>query len=142
MRSSNIRNNSNAIAGTKVFIPKAGGSGNDQMILGQPIISDGNSVCSQTYVYAPFNTKEEAENFVSYLKTRLFRILVSSMKITQDALAGVYHYVPMQDFSHAWTDEMLYEKYGITKEEQKYIESMIKPMDKGESLQLTMDFSD
>lgn len=142
VRSSNIRKNSNAIAGTKVFIPKAGGSGNDQMILGQPIISDGNSVCSQTYVYAPFNTKEEAENFVSYLKTRLFRILVSSMKITQDALAGVYHYVPMQDFSHAWTDEMLYEKYGITKEEQKYIESMIKPMDKGESLQLTMDLLD
>jgi site-specific DNA-methyltransferase (adenine-specific) len=37
--------------------------------------------------------------------------------------------VPVQDFSHPWTDEMLYEKYGITKEEQAFIDSMIRPMD-------------
>ena len=138
VRASDVRKNSNAVPDIKVFIPKAGGSGNDQLILGQPIIAEANSVCSQTYVYASFGVESseekettplvKAENFVSYLKTRVFRILVSSMKITQDALAGVYHYVPMQDFSHPWTDEMLYEKYGITDDEKKYIESMIKPM--------------
>ena len=151
VRSSDVRKNSNAIPDIKVFIPKAGGSGNDQLILGQPIIAEGNSVCSQTYVYASFgaesNDEQEtaplvkAENFVSYLKTRVFRILVSSMKITQDALAGVYHYVPMQDFSHPWTDEMLYEMYDITDDERKYIESMIKPMKDEEAGQLTINFS-
>jgi len=35
----------------------------------------------------------------------------------------------MQDFNEVWTDEKLYKKYGITSEEQKFIESMIKPME-------------
>ena len=46
----------------------------------------------------------------------------------------------MQDFSHPWTDEMLYEMYGITDDERKYIESMIKPMKEEDSSQLTIDF--
>jgi len=32
------------------------------------------------------------------------------------------------DIRKPWTDEKLYAKYGITREEQKFIESMIKPM--------------
>jgi len=28
-----------------------------------------------------------------------------------------------------WTDEKLYKEYGVTSEEQKFIESMIKPME-------------
>ena len=38
-----------------------------------------------------------------------------------------YEAVPMQDFSKAWTDEMLYEKYGFTSDEISYIEATIKP---------------
>ena len=37
----------------------------------------------------------------------------------------------MQDFSKAWTDAELYEKYGLTDEEIAFIESMIKPMKLG-----------
>ena len=111
-----------------VFIPKACGSGNDKMILGQPIISDGKSVCSQTYVYASFDTIEEANNFVSYLKTKFFRILVSSRKITQDALSGVYQFVPKVSFDQPWTDKLLFEKFKINSIEQDYIDSMIKEM--------------
>ena len=111
-----------------MFIPKAGGSGNDQIVLGEPILVDTPAVCSQTYLYAKFDTVTEAQNFISYLKTRLFRLLVSSMKITQDAMAGVYHFVPMQDFSQAWTDAALYEKYDLTSDEVRYVEGMIKQM--------------
>ena len=46
-------------------------------------------------------------------------------------MCPVYGFVPMQDFSEPWTDEKLYAKYGITKSEQKFIESIIKPMEKG-----------
>ena len=60
--------------------------------------------------------------------------------IKNNVLAGVYHYVPMQDFSHSWTDEMLYEMYDITDDERKYIESMIKPMKDEEAGQLTINF--
>lgn len=128
VKEGDIRKNSEDIDSIKVYIPKAGGSGNDKIVLGQPIVVEGKSVCSQTYVYAKFNTQQEANNFVAYLKTRFFRLLVSSMKITQDALAGVYHFVPMLDLTHEWTDEELYAKYGI-EQYKDYIESMIKPMD-------------
>ena len=50
-------------------------------------------------------------------------------KSTQHAMRPVYDFVPMQDFSEPWTDEKLYAKYGITKSEQKFIESLIKPME-------------
>ncbi len=124
----NIQKNSNDVSSIKVYIPKAGGSGNDKMVLGQPIVVEGKSVCSQTYVYAKFDTLQEADNFVVYLKTRFFRLLVSSVKITQDALSGVYQFVPILDFTREWTDDELYAKYGI-EEYKDYIESMIKPMD-------------
>ncbi len=37
----------------------------------------------------------------------------------------------MQNFSIAWTDEMLYNKYELTDGEINFIESMIKPMELG-----------
>ena len=36
--------------------------------------------------------------------------------------------MPAQDFSRAWSDEELYEKYGITDDEIAFIESQIKEM--------------
>lgn len=38
-------------------------------------------------------------------------------------------FVPMQDFSKPWTDEELYAKYKLMKDEITLIESMIKPME-------------
>ncbi len=128
VRKRDIRKNIQDVDAIKVFVPKAGGSGNDKIVLGEPILVEPMSVCSQTYLYAKFDSENEAKNFISYLKTRFFRIFVSSMKITQDAMSGVYHFVPMQDFSRPWSDEELYKKYDLTEDEIKYIESMIKPM--------------
>lgn len=128
VRKKDIRKNSQDIDAIKVFIPKAGGSGNDRIVLGDPILAGASSVCSQTYLYAKFDSEDEAKNFISYLKTRFFRLLVSSMKITQDAMAQVYHFVPMQDFTHPWTDTDLFKKYELSPGEVKYVESMIKPM--------------
>ena len=58
----------------------------------------------------------------------MFRFLVSLRKITQHALRSTYSWVPQQSWDKNWTDEMLYEKYGITKSEIAFIESMIRPM--------------
>lgn len=119
----------------KVFIPKSGGSGTDSIVIGKPFYGEPNSVCSYTYLCIGYDsekhnfTKEECFNIISYIKTRLFRYLVSAKKKTQDASRDVYQFVPLQDFSHPWTDEMLYEKYGLTEDEINFIESMIKPME-------------
>lgn len=40
-----------------------------------------------------------------------------------------FGFVPMQDFSIEWNSNMLYDKYSLTKEEVKFIESMIKPFE-------------
>ena len=116
----------------KVYIAKAG-SGSDtfpHQILGKPFYGEPNTVCNQSYlVIGPFNNKEECLNVISYIHTKLFRFMVLQKKNSQDAMRGVYEFVPMQDFSKPWTDEELYTKYGLTDEEIDFIESMIKPME-------------
>lgn len=124
-----IKKNSCDISKCKVFLPKASGSGNDPYVLGNPILAPINSVCSQTFIYAAFKNEAEATCFISYIKTKFVRILISSIKMTQDCLSGVFRFVPLQDFSRPWTDADLYAKYGLSEEEISFIESMIKPMD-------------
>ena len=124
-----VSKNAEDIDKFKVFIPKAGGSGSDPYVLSKPELAPENSVCSQTYLYAAFESEEEAHNFISYLKTKFFRALVSAMKVSQDAMSRTYRFVPVQDFSKAWTDAELYAKYALTAEEIAFVEAMIKPMD-------------
>ncbi len=89
-----------------------------------------NSACTETYlVIGPFDEEQTAKNVISYMQTKLFRFMVLLLKNSQHATKQVYELVPMQDFSKSWTDEELYEKYGITDEEQAFIDSLIKPMD-------------
>ena len=117
----------------KVYIPKAGGSGNDPIVLGKPIYGEPGSVCSVTYLVIGYNgyfkSRVEAENAITYLKTRFFRYLVSIKKRTQDNPRDVFQFVPLQDFSKTWTDSELYRKYSLSKGDIEYIESMIKPME-------------
>ncbi|AHG83109.1 Site-specific DNA-methyltransferase [Bibersteinia trehalosi USDA-ARS-USMARC-189] len=35
----------------------------------------------------------------------------------------------MQDFSKPWTDEELYQKYGLSNDEIAFIEKMVRPME-------------
>ena len=119
----------------KVYIPAAGGSGNDDQVLGKPFYGEPNSVCSQTFLVIGYDatkhnfTEKECKNIISYIKTKFFRFLVFLHKVSQMASASVYTFVPLQDFSKPWTDEELYAKYGLTNEEIEFIESMIKPME-------------
>ena len=119
----------------KVFIPEAGGSGTDSMILGRPFYGEPGSICSQTYLCIGYDaenhhlTKSECENIISYIKTRFFRYLVSVKKRTQHTSSSVYQFVPLQDFSKPWTDEELYAKYRLTDDEVAFIESRINAME-------------
>ena len=116
----------------KVLEAKAYGERGDfpYLVLGKPFISEPYTCCTETYiVIGPWKSKEECESVMSYIKTKFFRFLVLLKKNTQDATSKVYSLVPLQDFSHPWTDEMLYEKYGLDKEEIAFIESMIRPME-------------
>ncbi len=116
----------------KIFVPKAspGGDYYPHQVIGKPLIVGKDTCCSETYVMVgPFRTKAEAENVASYMKTSFFRFMVLLVKNTQDVLRGVYTLVPMQDFSEEWTDEKLYKKYKITRDEIAFINSLIRPLD-------------
>ena len=116
----------------KVFIAKAYGERGDfpYLVLGKPFIGTPNTCCTETYLHiGPCKEVSEAESIISYMRTRFFRFFVLFKKNTQNAAKGVYSFVPLQDFSHPWTDEMLYEKYGLDENEIAFIESMIRPME-------------
>ena len=119
----------------KIFIPESGGSGNDSIVLGKPIYGEPGSVCSYTYLvigYSPERhnfSKEECLNIISYIRTRLFRYLVSIKKKTQHNTREVFQFVPILDWTHPWTDSDLYRRYHLSTEEIQYVESMIRPLD-------------
>ena len=106
-------------------------NGQFRVISSNRIILPG-EVCTQSYLVAnSFGTEEEAQNFLTYLRSKFFRFLLLQGLTSQDISRDKFLFVPQQDFSKPWTDEELYAKYGLTDDEIAFIESMIKPMDIG-----------
>lgn len=88
------------------------------------------TACTETYLVAGrFGSEIEARNFALYLRTRFVRFLVALRTNTQHLYSERFAFVPTLPMDRRWTDAELYKKYGITTEEQDYIESMIRPMD-------------
>ena len=137
MKRSLIAKNTHLIDAWKVLAPQAGpgNSGGHVLpdkVLGKASVAEPNSVCTQTWIVAgPLKSKKQAQIVARYLQTSFVRFIVSLRKISQHAMKGVYRWVPQQDWNQDWTDEALYKKYGITKDEITFIDSMIRPM--GES---------
>jgi site-specific DNA-methyltransferase (adenine-specific) len=130
-----VTRNQHLVGSWKVLVPKAG-PGNSgghvipDMVLSRPLIAEPNSVCTLSYlVVGPFSSKRECESVASYLRTRFARFLISLRKPSQDAPRGVYKWLPQQDWTVSWTDELLNEKYRLSADEIGFIESMIRPMD-------------
>ena len=76
-----------------------------------------------------FDTEMEAKHYLGYIKTKFVRALIAMITATQHLSRTNFRYVPLQDFSRAWTDDDLYTKYKLSQEEVSFIERTIKPMD-------------
>ncbi|MFA7399643.1 MAG: Eco57I restriction-modification methylase domain-containing protein [Sideroxydans sp.] len=129
---SSINRNPEWVKEYKVYITKAYGAGETfpHQILNKPILGKPNTCCTETYlVIGPFPNKAISMNAISYIETKFFRFLVLLIKNTQNGMKKVYTFVPSQDFNEPWTDEMLYKKYNLTKNEVGFIETMVRPMD-------------
>ena len=88
-----------------------------------------NSACTETYLIAgSFTTEQEANNLKLYLRTKFARFLLMQMLASMNMSKSSYSFVPVQDFTKEWTDEELYKKYNLKKEEIDLIESSILPM--------------
>ena len=132
IKKSDIKQNIDFINKYKVLIAGTYGERGKfpYLVTAKPFIGEPNSCCTETYLlFGPLKSKKETQNVISYMNTRFFRFLVLLIKNTPRATKKVYSFVPMQDFSESWTDEKLYKKYGLTKDEIAFIESMVRPME-------------
>jgi hypothetical protein len=123
----------------KLFIPKSNGTGSFGETLSTPLIGEPLTGCTESFIQiGPFNSQTEAQNCLKFIKTKLCRALLGTLKVTQDNPKSVWKNIPIQDFTPNsdidWTqsipeiDRQLYKKYNLSEEEIEFIESMIKPM--------------
>lgn len=124
----------------KVFLSKANGVGILGEVLSSPIIGEPYVGSTETFMsIGNFETLEEAQAALIYIKTKFVRILLGVLKTTQDITPDKWRYVPLQDFSNKsdidWNktiheiDLQLYKKYKLNEEEIKFIENTAKEMD-------------
>lgn len=123
----------------KLFIPKSNGTGAFGETLSTPMLGEPLTGCTESFIQiGPFESQTEAQNCLKYIKTKLCRALLGTLKVTQDNPKSVWKNIPLQDFTANsdidWTksipeiDQQLYKKYQLSSEEVAFIESMIKPM--------------
>lgn len=130
---SSVPRNDSWIDKWKVLLGRAYGAGNSfpRQVYNRPIIAGPESVCTETYlVMGCFEKKTGAERLAGYLRTRFVRFLVSLRKNTQDIYNKRFLFVPDLPMNRNWTDDALYEKYGITDREIRFISGMVRSMDK------------
>ena len=128
---SKIEKNNSFVNNWKVFVPYSspGDDSYPHLILSKPIVAGKNTCCTETYLLiGPLGNEKRANNVAIYMATKFFRFMILLAKSTQHITQRNYTFVPQQDFGESWTDEKLYKKYGITSEEQAFIDTLIRPM--------------
>ncbi len=98
-------------------------------VISTPFVGTPETISTETYLcIGPFDSKRQAESVLSYLSCRLTRLLILLHKPSQNTTRKVYSFVPTQDWTRQWTDEDLYAKYGLSKDEIAFIEKLVRPM--------------
>ena len=124
----------------KVLVPAANGSGAIGEKLSTPLI--GAPLIGQTQTFlsiGSFETENEAEACLKYVKSRFLRCMLGVLKVTQNNKRDKWACIPMQDFtSHSdihWNesiadiDAKLYRKYNLSDGEIEFIAKNIKEME-------------
>jgi len=129
----------------KVVLPKSNGSpavgeSVNTPVIGEPIVLPPQTGYTQSFIgIGRFKTNVEAQAALKYTKSKFARMLLGTLKVTQDNNIDTWDNVPLQNFTPnsdiVWTkpiseiDQQLYNKYGLTDKEIDFIESMIQPME-------------
>lgn len=83
--------------------------------------------CTESFVVLHTGeTEEEMKSFKSYIFTKVARFLLLQCVVSQDVTREKFQFVPdLEYYKGKYTDEMLCDKWGITKDEWDYIDSRI-----------------
>ena len=123
-----VKKNNSSVKNYKLFFSKAYMTTSTvppEIIIGEP-----NTLCTETFLQiGNFLSQEESLSCLRYIKTKFFRALLFYNRHSLNISRESFDFVPMQDFNKEWTDEKLYKKYNLTKDEIAFIESMIRPME-------------
>ena len=76
-----------------------------------------------------FDTELEAKNFAKFMALKFPRFMMKHTLTSMNISTQNFIFVPFLDCSQQWTDDILYERYKLSKEERAYIEAIIRPMD-------------
>ena len=123
----------------KVLVPRSNGSGAIGEVLSTPILGEPILGYTRTFLgIGAFDSKEEAENALKYVRTKFARTMLGILKITQDNPIETWRLVPLQNFKTNsdidWSksvsdiDKQLYKKYGLSADEVEFIESKVREM--------------
>ena len=128
------------VSSYNVLVTEANGSGALGEALSSPLIAPPMIGHTDTFLsIGIFESQEEAENCLKYVCSKFARTLLGTLKATQHNPKDTWSNIPIQNFTSSsdidWNqpianiDKQLYKKYELTSNEQKFIESMIKPME-------------
>ena len=120
----------------KVLTSSANGAGQEcddtgaKSVLANTIITKPAEACTETLIVAgAFNTKKEAVNYSDYMKTKFYRFMLSLRTITQHITQEKFAWVPdMGDYTLVYTDQDLYQHFGLTTKEIEHIENTIRAL--------------
>jgi site-specific DNA-methyltransferase (adenine-specific) len=130
-----LSDNYNLLDKHKLLIPRAPIAGQTDFAKPVGFYYDGNTriakpgeVCTESWIVAfAANTQKEIVSFKSYLFTKTVRFLLLQTVVSQDVTRGNFQFVPdLGNYKGVYTDDILCQRWGITKEEWKFIDSRIK----------------
>ncbi len=77
------------------------------------------------FIVYEFDTENEQNNFIDYLKTDFARFCLAITKNTQNNHYGEMELIPWLDFKEAWDDNKLFKKFNVSQELENYIRDFI-----------------
>lgn len=80
-----------------------------------------------------FDSEEEAQNLVTFISSKFARYLLRTTYSSVHVAKDNFCFVPIMDMTKKWTDEELYEFFGLNEDERSLIDRTMRPMDLGGS---------
>lgn len=75
-----------------------------------------------------FDTEKEALNFRDFMTCKLPRFMMRTTYSSVHISKANFVFVPMMDFTQAWSDDALYDFFGLTENEIEIVEKTMRPL--------------
>lgn len=114
-----VLKNTNLIDEYKVVTAESNG---EYPKFGNKFIASPGEVLSGSYIWFLVKSESEAKSLLSYLNTKFANKLLSIRKISQHIKPDTCKWIPLVPLNQNWTDEKLFELFGLTEMEKKIID--------------------